>query len=368
MANIIKCQLSDILGTLPSLEPLIPTKLGSEAQEDLFLCALGFEARCLYLPASLKDAGYTARRAVYFKYATNLDDNSVNMPALESHLRAISPKLEMMEADATDFSNKLRSLLELTMSEAQGKPPPITLDISVTANRLLLRCIKVLLEYDVCLRIIYSEAAIYHPTEEEYSQESSRWGSDDMLGLERGVNEVLHSIDHPGHGLDPLPDYVILFPSFKSERSKAVVSFIDPALLASPSGKVVWLLSVPHLDEDIWRLDVMKTVNGIGDADNQYRVSTFYYKETMQILERLYAEKSAGHTITISPLGSKLQALGTALFCYMHPDVRVIFSTPKEYNAAQYSDGCKNIWELDFGNLYKLQGNLNEVGKLRIEE
>ena len=131
---------------------------------------------------------------------------------------------------------------------------------------------------------------------------------------------------------------------------------------------MVWLLSVPHLDEDIWRLDVMKTVNGIGDADNQYKVSTFDYKETMQILERLYAEKSEGHTITISPLGSKLQALGTALFCYMHPDVRVIFSTPKEYNAAQYSDGCKNIWELDFGNLYKLRGNLNEVGKLRIEE
>ena len=367
MANIIKRQLSDVLGTLPTLEPLNPTKLGSGDQEDLFLCALGFEPRCLNLPGSLKDAGYTARRAVYFTYATNLDDNRVNLPTLESHLCTISSKVEMMGADTTDFPNKLRSLLELTMSEAQGKPPRITLDISVTANRLLLRCVNVLLEYEVCLRIIYSEADIYHPTKAEYSEEPSKWGSDDMPGLERGVDEVLHSIDHPGHGLDPLPDFVVLFPSFKSERSKAVVSFVDPALLASPSGKVVWLLGVPHLDEDIWRLDAMKDINEIGSTDKKYEVSTFDYKATMQILEYLHAEKSEGHTITVSPLGSKLQALGTALFCHMHPDVRVIFSTPKEYNAARYSDGCKNIWELDFGNFKKLRENLNEVGKLRIE-
>ena len=368
MANIIKRQLSDVLGTLPPLEHLNLTKLGSEAQEDLFLCALGFEPRCLNLPDSLRAVGYTAFRAVYFRYATNLDDNSVNLPTLESHLRTISSKVEMMDADTADFPNKLRSLLELTMSEAQGRPPRITLDISVTANRLLLRCVKVLLEYDICLRIIYSEAAIYHPTKSEYSQEPSKWGSDDMLGLERGVNEVLHSIDHPGQGLDPLPDCVILFPSFKSERSKAVISFVDPALLANPSGKVCWLLGVPHLDEDIWRLDAMMTINGIGDADKQYKVSTFDYKETMQILERLHAEKSEGHTITVSPLGSKLQALGTALFCYIHSDVRVVFTTPKEYNAGQYSDGCKNIWELAFGNLDELTEKLNEVGRLRIEE
>ena len=234
MANIIKCQLSDFLGTLPPLEPLTPTKLGSEAQEDLFLCALGFEPRCLYLPASLQDAGYTARRAVYFKYATNLDDNSVNLPVLESHLRAISSKLEMMEADATDFPNKLRSLLELTMSEAQGKPPRITLDISVTANRLLLRCIKVLLEYDVCLRIIYSEAAIYHPTEAEYSQEPSKWGSDDMLGLERGVNEVLHSIDHSGARTGSIARFCDSFSKFQVREKQGGRQLCRPGSLGEP--------------------------------------------------------------------------------------------------------------------------------------
>ena len=77
---------------------------------------------------------------------------------------------------------------------------------------------------------------------------------------------------------------------------------------------------------------------------------------------------SERYTITLSPLGSKMQALGTALFCYMHPDVRVIFSTPKEYNATQYSKGCKEVWKLDFGPLSELRRRLDQVGTLRVEE
>jgi hypothetical protein len=63
-----------------------------------------------------------------------------------------------------------------------------------------------------------------------------------------------------------------------------------------------------------------------------------------------------------------MQALGTALFCYMHPDVRVIFSTPKEYNAARYSKGCKEVWEMDVGAVGELRRRLDEVGTLLIEE
>jgi hypothetical protein len=320
------------------------------------------------LPRRLEDAGYRVRRSAYFKYATNLDDNNVNLPELETHVSAIGANVEPLEADAADFTTRLRALLELVMREAPVKPPRVTLDFSVTANRLLLRCMKVLLEYDIRARIIYSEAAIYHPTRKEYEQEPAKWERDDLLGLERGVSEVMPSIDHPGHALDPLPDFLILFPCFKPDRSKAVISFVDPSLLANPGDKVVWLLGVPHLADDRWRLDAMKKINGIGEGVPQYEVSTFEYKDTLQVLERLHADRSERHTMTLSPLGSKMQALGTALFCYMHPDVRVIFSTPKEYNAAQYSDGCKEVWEIDFGALGELRRTLDEVGTLWIEE
>lgn len=368
MPKIARCQLVDVIAGLKTIRVLDAREFGATSSEDLFLCALGFEPRCLTLPSRLKDAGYKARRARYFKYATNLDDNAVNLPELECHLRGIAPNVEPLEADAPDFPTRLRALLELVMNETSAKPPRITLDISVTANRLLLRCMKVLLEYDICARIIYSEAEVYHPTKEQYEQDPARWEQEDLLGLERGVGDVMPSIDHPGDALDPLPDSLILFPSFKGERSKAVISFVDPSLLVSPGNKVVWLLGVPHLERNRWRLDAMKRINGIGQDTPHFEVSTFDYKDTLQRLEGLHAEMSETHTITLSPLGSKMQALGTALFCYMHPDVRVIFSTPKEYNAAQYSKGCKEVWKIDFGPLGELRRSLDQVGTLRVEE
>ena len=368
MATIARCQLVDVVAGLEPIGILDARDFATTSPEDLFLCALGFEPRCLTLPGRLKDAGYKARRAAYFKYATNLDDNAVNLPELEGCLREIAPRVEPVEADAPDFPARLRALLELVMSEASAKPPRITLDISVTANRLLLRCMKVFLEYDICARIIYSEAAVYHPTKEEYKQNPAKWEKEDLLGLERGVGEVMPSIDYPGHALDQLPDFLILFPSFKGERSKAVISFVDPSLLTSPGNKVVWLLGVPHLRRDHWRLDAMKRINAIGQDTSQFEVSTFDYKDTLRVLEGLHAEMSERYTITLSPLGSKMQALGTALFCYMHPDVRVIFSTPKEYNAAQYSKGCKEVWKLDFGPLSELRCRLDQVGTLCVEE
>jgi hypothetical protein len=368
MARITRRPLPAILAGLRSIAALDVSTSRANAPEDLFLCALGFEPRCLTLPRHLSGSGYKARRAVYFKYATNLDDNSINAPELEKYLRVVAPNVVPLEADAPEFTTNLRTLLELVISETPGRQPRITVDVSVTANRLLLRCMKVLLEYAVSLRIIYSEAAIYHPTKKEYEEEPAKWEREDLLGLERGVSDVMPSIEYPGHALDPLPDFVILFPSFKAERSKAIISFVDPSLLANPGDKVLWVLGVPHLSEDYWRVDAMRRINGIGGAVPQREVSTFDYRETLEVLDRVHTERSERHTITLSPLGSKMQALGTALFCYMHPDVRVIFSMPKEYNAARYSEGCKSVWEIEFGSLEELRNRLDQVGTLEIEE
>lgn len=367
MARVVQRQLADILGGLPSIAALDVGRLGT-LTDDLFLCALGFEHRCLTLPGRLKECGYRARRSAYIRYATNLDDNNVNLPELENHLRIVSPDVAALDADTADFPNRLRALLESIMREAPAKPPSVALDVSVMANRLLLRCMKILLEYGIRARLVYSEAEVYHPTRREYEQEPAKWAGGESLGLERGVSDVVPSVDHPGHSFDQLPDFLILFPSFKAERSKAVVSFVDPSLLANPADKVVWLLGVPHLAADRWRLDAMKEINAINEGIPRFEVSTFDYKETLQVLEGLHVAKSERHTITLSPLGSKMQALGTALFCYMHPDVRVIFSTPKEYNAVQYSEGCKAVWEIDFGSLSELGRSLEDVGGLRVED
>ena len=72
----------------------------------------------------------------------------------------------------------------------------------------------------------------------------------------------------------------------------------------------------------------MRLLNGIPESAPQFEVSTFDYKDALKRLDMIYAERCERFNITVSPLGSKLQALGTSLFCYMHPDVRVMTAIP----------------------------------------
>ena len=368
MPKVVKTELAEVISELANIVPLIPKELASLAPDDVFFCALGFEPRCLVLPTELSGAGYRTRRCCYFRYATNLEDNAVNLEQLNDSLTAIAPDVLPMESDDSEFPNRLRAFLEVVVSEASSSPVRVTVDVSAMANRLILRGMKVLLEYDVSVRIVYSEANSYRPTKAEYERYLERSEITDLPPLEQGVSDVITSVDHPGIALDPLPDSVILFPNFWGERSSAVISFVDSSLATDADGKVVWILGVPHLDEDYWRLDAMKELNSIDDRCRQFEVSTFNYKESLRVLEDVYAEMSDWHTITVSPLGSKMQALGAAVFCYMHADVRVVFALPKEYNAADYSTGCKAFWQVDFGPFDKLRSKLDEVGTLRIEE
>ena len=91
MAKIVKCELTDIVSDLESISALDVCELGSGDTDDLFLCALGFEPRCLTLPCRLAGSGYKANKAYFFKYSTNLEDNAVNLPELERNLFGIAP-------------------------------------------------------------------------------------------------------------------------------------------------------------------------------------------------------------------------------------------------------------------------------------
>jgi len=367
MASLRSVELPEILPKLGQVTPFS----GEDAKgiSDLFVCALGFEDRCLAFPERLSASGYRAHLAVYAEYSTNRDDNRINLPALEEALRTFSSEIKGVATDDEDFVSRLRGIVEqLGGSDSQGHRPRVTLDISVAANRHVLQCMKALLEIDVWLRILYAEAATYHPTRQEYEGDRERWQSPESLGLERGVLKVESSKHHPGIHLDPIPDRILLFPGFKAERTRAVIANVDPSLLTSASDKLIWFVGKPLHEEDAWRREAMEEINGIPAAARRYEVSTFDYRESVRALETVYLESVGKYKLTLSPLGSKLQAVAAALFCHMHPDVRVMLTSPLEYNASQYSEGRKSLWKIDFGETPKLRQLLGSVGQLEIED
>jgi hypothetical protein len=369
MPGIHITQLSEIISELPDVIALTPAKRITDRKRfTLYMCALGFEPRCLSIPEVLTGGGRIAKNAVYFQYGTNRDDNIVNRSRLIEALQQIAESVTSFEVDEPEFPQRFRQMVESFNSKSGAEPIEILFDISVAANRLIMKSIGVLLSLNVRLSVLYSEAAVYHPTFEEYEGNLERYHAGTIPGLEHGVSDVSVSEDHPGYHIDPLPDCVILFPSFNKERSRKVIDYVDPTLQIAPGNKVLWLVGLPHYGEDRWRTAAMRALNDLSEKDLQYEVSTFDYKDALQALEAIYNEKNAGHKITVSPMGSKLQALGCAFFSYLHPDVRVVFATPKEYKALQYSSGCKEMWILDLSEVHGIRKLLDAVGQIKIAD
>ena len=367
MARVRKIELSTIVGGLPEIQKFNPSVASDYGPDDLFLCALGFEPRCLTMPKLLAETGYHSDRVVFFEYDTNVDQNEVNRDQLAGYLHTISKNVQPLSLSDPDYPNELGRILECIFKGPNEKPPRVTFDLSVAANRIVVTTMAILLQSEGHLNVLYSEAATYHPTKSEYEDEPSIWRDEPETGLERGVGDVRPSRQFPGLHFDQLPDAVILFPTFKAERSKAVIDFVDPSLIGAHGENIVWLVGVPPRLENRWRIDALKEINDLTEKAVQYEISTMDYRETLSTLESIYDELWEKYKVTLSPIGSKMQALGSSLFCYMHPDTRIVFAIPQEYNAAQYSQGCRDTWRIEFGGLSETRDLLGRVGKLEID-
>lgn len=367
LANLRRIEVADILQHLPDVQALEIARDAPGRTDDLFLVALGFEDRCPWIAEALAETrGYSVTQAIYFEYRTNQSDNDVNRPRLVKALESFATEVRPMPADSDDFASQLRGLLAEVCTKSE--PPQVTFDISVCSSRLLITTLTVLFEFDLNLRVVYSEAGLYHPTKVEYDADPDKWTRDDKLGLARGVSKVTRSPDHPGSRRDALPEAIIVFPTFKPERIRAILADVDQSLLMRPEDRLVWLIGDPHLSADRWRTGVQREINGILASAESYEVSTFDYKKTLEILERVYRPFDCKYLVNIAPLGSKMQSLGVVMFWCVRPEVSIYFASPREYNATQYSEGCKATWRIEFGQLANVRKRLASVGELRVAE
>lgn len=367
MARTKEIEFADILAELPDITPFNCERDLLEEGYNIFICALGFEERCLTIPEQLADYGnFKCKQAIYFEYSTNVENNAINRPRLINAFQKFSNSYDSLPCDEENFTKRLRELIRHTSSA--GYKPKIVFDISSYSSKLLLLTIKVLFEFDVSLRIVYSEAAVYHPTCEEFEKEPGKWSTEEGFGIARGVGKVIPSSEHPGNRRDKLSEVIIAFPTFKPERTNAIITDIDESISIKPGKRIIWIIGDPHMDEETKkkRKDMIRKINKIPRDALSYEISTFYYKKTIEILEQIYKSRETEFHINISALGSKMQSLGIALFWYVKQDISIYFAIPQKYNPHQYSDGCKATWQINFGDLTEIKSILNKVGQLEI--
>jgi hypothetical protein len=360
MTSLRKIELANVVAELPE-----PSKAPAHAERvDLLITVLGFEERAVSAIEQFKASGGQAGRAVVLRYSTNVTDNQVNELHTQEVLRDISANITTIEATAPVLGDELGALLP-----SSGVTQRVILDISVASNQLVLRMFKTLLSRDIELSLIYAEAAEYFPTREEMiasTDDDDKTTSSDSNVLSDGIGQVDVAVEYPGQHLDALPHLVLLFPGFSTERARAALSAIDPALLTDSNDGTVWFIGRPHLEADSWRQEALEQLHSLAPDSRRIAVSTFDYRQTLQELDRVYIEHEGRRRMTLVPMGSKLQALGASLFCYLRPDVSALFATPATYNAAHYSRGCKDVWQLDLGSTASLRAALDRVGQLEL--
>jgi hypothetical protein len=367
---IYEVDLPEVISKLPDITPMqIERDFSSGRNDDLFLCALGFEDRCTSIPRMIAENGkYKCHESIHFEYSTNPEDNEINRTELVAALKNFSTLVTPLPCDNEGFAAEFRQVI-LRSCQRYGCPK-ITFDISVCASRLILLVMKILFEFDVDLRIVYSEANIYHPTRKEIEQDreiGKTETNEEKLNLAKGVSIVSPSNEHPGSNIDSLPEAIVSFATFSPRRSEAIIAYIDENLLAKPGERVTWIVGIPHLKEDSWRINYAAEISDVPRSQS-INVSTFDYKDMIKNLNKLHRQYSMKYHLNVSALGSKMQSLGIALFHYMQPEVTIMFAPPVKYNASRYSEGCKKTWVIDFGRIDKIRDILDELGIVKLKQ
>jgi hypothetical protein len=366
MPNITQFSIDDVISRAPVIASIDAAWI-SDNPPHAYVCAQGFEERCDAMARLVASSNVRLQYVVVFSLRSNSEkdrENGRRMIDLLAPLSAYPPVI--VEMDEPVAHRRIRGALggDAFMDNENNH---VLLDISVAANRLCLRALECFLRSNCQLTVAYTEAAVYHPEQNAFLVNEAVWMSDDSLGTEKGVEDISPSDDFPGEHLEAASNVVVLLPSFRHERSAAVISHVDPALLVEPSDDVIWILGRPHLDQDLWRRDAMRKINRIPEDAKVFEASTFDYREAWRVLEGIYRERWESSNITLSPIGSKMQALAVTLFCIRHSDVRVLLSIPQTYNAQQWSEGVRALWRISFGPAHEFLRDILQADTLRLE-
>jgi hypothetical protein len=313
-------------------------------RDDLFVCALGFEDRCVTGPERLEKHGYICKNAIMLKYDVHEQENDKNREKLRKILEniGVTPFLTSDYSVTDPFKSESKFVNTLNMIAKQPSISSVTIDITSFSSASIIQILDLLFYHPQKalkkIRIIYTDAEIYFPLKKDIKR---RMPED--VHLSSGVKEV---ITIPGFSGIFLPGYstlLIIFLGFDPIRARGAINFFQPS-------QKIGIVGDPPQEDRKWRADEVTKRNLMifDEKDEIILLSTSCYEETILKLNELYENFSPKSNIAICPLGSKLQTLGVFLFAKKHPDVKLLFPIPMKFHPKRYSKGYTKTWQIIF--------------------
>lgn len=349
-------RFADLTKSLPGLQTL-ETVIAKNTEFDLFIGAMGFEERTSEAAAKMAQHGIRVPRALLLEFDLYYKATERRRQGYEEFLARLTQGRPFRPINAPLgirdplFAERMTDAIE---SAVTSKKPRIVFDSTSCPSLILSRCLSVLLHLPCDLTVIYSEAAEYFPTKEEWESGKVAGKRTTVEGPFSGVRFVekppLLQSDDTGER----PILLISFPTFNTERTSGVITDLEPE-------KRVWVFGTPHnISSNAYRIEMAQSFAGpvMTPGDKWTLTSTFDYRESMLALAGIYARERNQYRVVVMPHGSKMQTLGVSLFSSAH-QVSMVFAVPKNYDPDRYSCGCEEVWAIPFGDSQSLVAKLN---------
>lgn len=330
---------------------LPPVKIASAfkpGSKILYIGAYGFEDRSIGWVLAQRGFQTSISKALLINYFPNKGPNKVK--ELNSSLTFLANP----EVVRLNFDPHLRIQTEDSVGEAIKKAiagmDECVLDISAMTKLLLLICLCKLSEFTGTVRIVYTDAQNYAPTQREYLS------SKDELSLiatypTSGVSAIIRTRCLGSSRMQGQPVCLVAFTSFNEQLVRQMLGSISPYRLILINGRP------PDVDL-MWRekaaqeihsklIEDFSSANETGDDGLLRRVvSALDYRETVSCLHKIYNDFGTYERILCAATGGKMQTVGVFFAKVMHPDIHIEYPSPDSYIIPNYSSGIRNVYEV----------------------
>lgn len=235
----------------------------------------------------------------------------------------------------------------------------VVVDVSTMSKLEIMLVLNVCYELDLSVRVLYSEAHTYGPSQEEF--EDARTKNEihrPTLQVFTGVHGVVRVNSLASVAMQGQPTAALVFMSFNDALTQILLNTVYPGRLFLINGHppvhswreaaTAWIHDQVRRE---WAEDNPVHPADAGGVPMPKRVvSTLDYRGTVSLLLQLYWQLSANHRVLLAPAGSKLQAVGCYLVKALHPDIHIEYPSPEGF-LPYYSSGVGPRWLLDLGRL-----------------
>jgi hypothetical protein len=326
----------------------------------ILICAAGFEDRATVfldkaLEQGLRIGGILAIQYEPYRNENRKDDflkrlKQVNIPENKKvwvTYNCLDPEV---------FSKELLSTKQIFASGYT-----IVVDISAMSKFLIVVLLQNLRDLTNGIKIIYTEAGEYFPTEKEFRssiEELSQISQKTPIFLTTDVDKIVSTSSLSTDSMQGYPSIVIVFPTFNHRELYSIINELSPH-------RLILLEGIPHENHNYWRLKAIRDINKSVESyfPIEYaEVSTFNYLDTIKQLERLYIDNGDSNRIIIAPTGSKLQTFAVFLFKQLHPDVQIIYPVTRGF-VKEITKSYKAIWAIHIHNFSEFMNLLDNYRK-----